>query len=139
RIASACRLLYAMRAEYTWHALSRHVADNNGLHDSLADRIMLSEPRLFAELRLHSVGAPLVTHLLLAANRSNRNDLPVEWWGFIARESSVNAVDERGATPLHCAAESGMVDCVRMLLDRGADVNARSKAGVHQGRWSGGY
>ena len=33
----------------------------------------------------------------------------------------------RGATLLHVAAEYGNVDAVRMLLDRGADVNARAK------------
>ncbi|HKQ99962.1 MAG TPA: ankyrin repeat domain-containing protein [Pyrinomonadaceae bacterium] len=29
-------------------------------------------------------------------------------------------------TPLHCAAENGQVDCVRLLLERGADVHAQA-------------
>jgi ankyrin repeat protein len=30
-------------------------------------------------------------------------------------------------TPLHCAAQHAHVDCVRLLIERGADVNARSQ------------
>ena len=35
----------------------------------------------------------------------------------------------RGATLLHVAAEYGFVDAARLLLDRGADVNARADVG----------
>lgn len=38
---------------------------------------------------------------------------------------SVAARDPEGATPLHYATESGDREIVRMLLDAGADINAR--------------
>jgi hypothetical protein len=34
-----------------------------------------------------------------------------------------------GATLLHCAVELGEIECVDLLLERGADINARSNAG----------
>ena len=37
---------------------------------------------------------------------------------------ALNALDDLGRTPLHEAAESGHVDCARILLGAGADVNA---------------
>ncbi|MEW5906737.1 MAG: ankyrin repeat domain-containing protein [Elusimicrobiota bacterium] len=44
---------------------------------------------------------------------------PNERWGFM-----------HGSTPLHAAAESGALDTARLLIERGADVNAR-------GTWGG--
>ena len=42
----------------------------------------------------------------------------------------INALDDRGLTPLHYAARSSTdVSVVALLLDRGADVNARSSQG----------
>ena len=37
--------------------------------------------------------------------------------------------DDEGHTPLHAAASRNSVDIVRLLLDAGADVNARSNKG----------
>jgi len=42
----------------------------------------------------------------------------------------VNAADERGRTPLHYAAGFGREEAVRLLLQRGADINAADAAGV---------
>jgi ankyrin repeat protein len=40
--------------------------------------------------------------------------------------SLVNARDSDGSTPLHCAAWKGHADVVTLLLDNGADVNAKN-------------
>jgi ankyrin repeat protein len=42
----------------------------------------------------------------------------------------VNAVDERGRTPLHLAAAARQEEAVRVLLQRGADINAADSAGM---------
>jgi ankyrin repeat protein len=39
----------------------------------------------------------------------------------------VNARDKDGSTPLHCAAWKGHVEVAAVLLDAGADLNARSQ------------
>ena len=39
----------------------------------------------------------------------------------------VSSKDQLGETPLHYAADHGYINVVRLLLDNGADVNARSK------------
>lgn len=44
-----------------------------------------------------------------------------------AHPQSVSARDRHGATPLHYAAESGRRDIVNLLLDAGADINARDR------------
>src|SRR6266700_1403042 len=41
-------------------------------------------------------------------------------------KSAVNAADSRGATPLMHAAAIGSLDAIKILLDAGADVNAKS-------------
>ncbi len=42
--------------------------------------------------------------------------------------ADVNAVGENGLTPLHIAARAGCTRAVEVLIDRGADLNARSRA-----------
>jgi ankyrin repeat protein len=39
----------------------------------------------------------------------------------------LSARDTDGSTPLHCAAWKGHVDAVRLLLDAGADIDAKSQ------------
>ena len=46
-----------------------------------------------------------------------------------ATDPSENGATARGATPLHVAASVGEADAARLLLDLGADPNARSSAG----------
>lgn len=43
---------------------------------------------------------------------------------LVAEGYDVNAFDELGKTPLHCAAEREHLDVVNFLLKNGADVNA---------------
>ena len=45
----------------------------------------------------------------------------------------------QGATLLHVAAEFGVLDAARLLLDRGADVNARATGGRCRRRWADGH
>jgi ankyrin repeat protein len=42
----------------------------------------------------------------------------------------VNAMDERGRTPLHYAAGFGQEEAVRLLLERGADINVGDGSGM---------
>lgn len=45
-------------------------------------------------------------------------------WG-----SDVNALDDKGATPLMCAAVNGSVEIARLLLEKGADADIRGPRG----------
>jgi len=42
----------------------------------------------------------------------------------------VNEPDETGQTPLHMAADKGYIECVSILLEAGANVNAADDAGI---------
>jgi ankyrin repeat protein len=48
---------------------------------------------------------------------------------LIAEGADVNAADLEGLTPLHAAASRDSVEVVRILLDAGAEVDARSNTG----------
>jgi ankyrin repeat protein len=50
--------------------------------------------------------------------------------------ASPNVADNRQITPLMYAAEIGSVDAMRMLIDRGADVNAQNAFGSTALMWS---
>ncbi|KAL9999862.1 putative ankyrin repeat-containing domain-containing protein [Helianthus debilis subsp. tardiflorus] len=49
--------------------------------------------------------------------------------GFDQSVSGINSADEEGWAPLHSAASSGNVEIVKILLDRGADVNLKNDGG----------
>ncbi len=51
-------------------------------------------------------------------------------------KSSVNVADDHEITPLMYAAENGSVEAMRLLLDRGADVNAQNAFGSTALMWS---
>jgi ankyrin repeat protein len=48
---------------------------------------------------------------------------------YLMRDSDVNAVDQKGRSPLHLAAEIGDLDIVRQLIRRGAKIKANDKNG----------
>ena len=52
------------------------------------------------------------------------------------QKASADTPDNRGITPLMYAAEIGSVDAMRLLLDRGADVNAQNAFGSTALMWS---
>ena len=50
-----------------------------------------------------------------------------------AHEEYVNARDVNGWTPLHEAVRSGEIECVKFLLDRGSNINARTGTSANEG------
>jgi ankyrin repeat protein len=55
---------------------------------------------------------------------------------LLDQKASANLTDRRGITPLMYAAEVGSVDAMRILIDRGADVNAQNDIGSTALMWS---
>ena len=55
-----------------------------------------------------------------------------------AEVAGVDLRDDRGATPLMHAAAIGSIEAVRLLLDAGADVNARNASGATALLWADG-
>jgi ankyrin repeat protein len=51
-------------------------------------------------------------------------------------QGGMNTADDRGITPLMYAAEIGSLDAMRLLIDRGADVNAQNAFGSTALMWS---
>ena len=43
----------------------------------------------------------------------------------------VKLIFQAQLTPLHEAAKYGCIDCVQSLVDKGADVNCRTKVSIH--------
>jgi ankyrin repeat protein len=54
-------------------------------------------------------------------------------------EAGVDLRDDRGATPLMQAVAIGSLEAVRLLLDAGADVNARNASGATALLWAAGH
>lgn len=60
----------------------------------------------------------------------------VELKAFLREKGSAAIADDRGITPLMYAAEIGSLDAMRMLIERGADVNAQNAFGSTALMWS---
>ena len=55
---------------------------------------------------------------------------------LLDQKPGLNVADDRGITPLMYAAEIGSLDAMRLLLDRGAEVNAQNAFGSTALMWS---
>jgi ankyrin repeat protein len=55
---------------------------------------------------------------------------------LLDQKGSANVADDRGITPLMYAAENGSIEAMRLLIDRGADVNAQNAFGSTALMWS---
>ena len=55
---------------------------------------------------------------------------------LLGQKSDAAVADSRGITPLMYAAEIGSLDAMRLLIDRGADVNAQNAFGSTALMWS---
>ena len=64
-------------------------------------------------------------HLLLAM----RSQVIDTMWFFLERDADVDAVDNNHSTLLHEASYYGNVKVAQLLLERGANINARNKEG----------
>ena len=63
------------------------------------------------------------------------NNLP-QLKALLGQKSGAAVADSRGITPLMYAAEIGSLDAMRLLIDRGADVNAQNAFGSTALMWS---
>ena len=63
------------------------------------------------------------------------NNLP-QLKALLGQKSDAAVADSRGITPLMYAAEIGSLDAMRLLIDRGADVNAQNAFGSTALMWS---
>src|ERR1043166_5243080 len=63
------------------------------------------------------------------------NDLPRPG-AMLEQGAGVNVADERGLTPLMYAAYAGSADAMRLLIDKGAHVNAQNAFGSTALMWS---
>ena len=77
---------------------------------------------------------PTLVDSFYAAIRSGN---PTQLTSLIQQGSDVNVKERRGeATPLMYAAAFGSLDAMRLLIDEGADVNARNTAGATALMWA---
>jgi ankyrin repeat protein len=65
-----------------------------------------------------------------------RDNNLTELKALLDQKASTDVADNHGITPLMYAAEIGSVDAMRVLLDRGADVNAQNAYGSTALMWS---
>jgi ankyrin repeat protein len=89
-------------------------------------------------LLLFTMGMAFVVHSAAIADTDEGRDLPSLTWAaldgqkdlvkrLLGEGQNVNQLDQRGWTPLMAAADEGHIDIVRLLIDWGADINAKRK------------
>ncbi len=79
-----------------------------------------------SEQLLNDVPREMLAHACDSANRAECVRLLLSHgWGDALEDK-----DSLGRTPLHLSVERGDIDTVRVLLDAGADPNARDKDGI---------
>jgi ankyrin repeat protein len=81
----------------------------------IANNIQISAPSLAVPTRL--------TPGVFAAIKANDTDTLAR---LIIKGFDVNLVDVLEGAPLHCAVESDALDCLKLLIDNGANINVRS-------------
>jgi ankyrin repeat protein len=69
------------------------------------------------------------TPMHVLRDRTNPGDAKLSAIVLLAAKADVNALDEDGNTPLHAAARAGLHDCVSLLIETGAVVEARNRGG----------
>jgi len=91
----------------------------------LVIRMMEAQIQLEEQLKvLATTIPPHKTELHCCAERGETNRCRE----LLARGVSVDMRDENGETPLHFAVYFGHMECARLLVDNGADINASSHA-----------
>jgi ankyrin repeat protein len=59
-------------------------------------------------------------------DQTNPGDAKLSATVLLAAKADVNALDEDGNTPLHAVARAGLHDCVSLLIEAGAMIEARN-------------
>lgn len=109
---------YAMFARVTpMQFLLAHGARPD-IRDKENERTALHWVALIEEQEPGEAPDPVMVQRTLEAARS-----------LLAARASIDAVDKYGATPLYSAAFLGNLNLVKLLVERGANVNARDKDG----------
>lgn len=109
---------YAMFARVTpMQFLLGHGAKPD-IRDKENERTALHWVALIEEQEPGESADPVMVQRTLEAARS-----------LLASKASIDAVDTHGATPLYSAAFLGNLNMVRLLVERGANVNAKDKDG----------
>jgi len=96
--------------------------------DELLERYIAEETnsfRGFSKLEVNTIGHENRTVLHMACTRGAVNDVEI----LLRGGAHVNAKDDVGHTPLHCAVFQRNACIVRKLLAQSADPNARSQFG----------
>jgi ankyrin repeat protein len=96
-----------------------HVAAKGGSHRLLRHFIATGAD-------VNSTNKQKQTPLHMLKNQMNPGDALLSATVLLAAKADVNALDEDGNTPLHAVARAGLHDCVSLLIEAGAMIEARN-------------